>query len=403
MSIDPPCVPSSFVQATKSQTPRDASSVDVLIIGAGPAGLMTAAALAQLGVHYRIIDKSPHRVGVGHADGFQCRTVEVFEALGIAHRVVHEGNEVAEIVFYDPDPKDESNLKESYRMPDTEPGTSYFRHMLLGQGRVEQFLIDSALEHEGPEVERNAVPISLDTDEWHLDVHDHETYPLSVQVQHMSPPETAHDPKSGLYRSNLFAANGSAAQEVLRTETIRAKYVIGCDGARSWVRQRLGSEYDLRGDSANTYWGVVDCKPVTDLPTVRMKNAIHSSADGSILTVPRERGFVRFYVQMGSLQPGERVDRSKVTIERIIAKAQRILQPYTFECPEVEWYTCYEIGQRLCDRFDYRQRVFIAGSVKGVQGDRGLPTLTVFPLPCFAATHAIYTVQSKSSAIFKRV
>lgn len=368
MSIDPPYVPTSFVQVTSALAPRDNSFVDVLIIGAGPAGLMAAASLSQLGVHYRIIDKSPHRVGVGHADGFQCRTVEVFESLGIAHRVVHEGNEVAEIVFYDPDPHDEAKLKESYRMADTEPGTSYFRHMLLGQGRVEQFLIDSAYEHGGPDVERNVAPAQLDIDEHASDRHDADTYPIAVHVQHMSPPASTHDPKSGLYRSNLFTTNGTSVQEVLRSETIRAKYVIGCDGARSWVRQRLGPDYDLRGDSANTYWGVVDCKPVTDLPTVRMKNAIHSSADGSILTVPRERGFVRFYVQMGSLQPGERVDRSEVTVERIIAKAQRILRPYTFECPEVEWYTCYEIGQRLCDRFDYRQRVFIAGLVSGRVG-----------------------------------
>lgn len=34
--------------------------------------------------------------------GFQCRTVEVFQSLKITHRVVHEGNEVAEVVFYNP-------------------------------------------------------------------------------------------------------------------------------------------------------------------------------------------------------------------------------------------------------------------------------------------------------------
>jgi hypothetical protein len=53
--------------------------------------------------------------------GFQCRTVEVFQSLGIAHRVVHEGCEVAEVVFYNPDPDVDSGkggLKETQRVVD---------------------------------------------------------------------------------------------------------------------------------------------------------------------------------------------------------------------------------------------------------------------------------------------
>lgn len=156
-TLDPPFLPSSFATiqhpAATTTTTSDASTsseVDVLIIGAGPSGLMAAASLSTLGISTRIVDKALHRVGVGHADGFQCRTVEVFEALDVAHRVVHEGNEVAEIVFYDPDPNvkagEQAGLVENHRMPDTQPGTSYFRHMLLGQGRVESFLIDAMKE-----------------------------------------------------------------------------------------------------------------------------------------------------------------------------------------------------------------------------------------------------------------
>lgn len=43
---------------------------------------------------------------------------------------------------------------------------------------------------------------------------------------------------------------------------------------------------------------------------------------------------------MGSLAPGQRVDRSEVTVENIVEKAQRILRPYKLQCPEVEWFTC---------------------------------------------------------------
>lgn len=73
------------------------STIDVLIIGAGPAGCMLAACLARIApeLRVRIVDKAAERVRYGHADGFQVRTVEVFQSLGIAHHVVHEGNEVA--------------------------------------------------------------------------------------------------------------------------------------------------------------------------------------------------------------------------------------------------------------------------------------------------------------------
>jgi phenol 2-monooxygenase len=76
------------------------STIDVLIIGAGPAGLMLANWLSKTGVSTRIIDRRSTKITVGHADGFQCRTIEVFQSFGIAHRVIAEGNELTEVVFY---------------------------------------------------------------------------------------------------------------------------------------------------------------------------------------------------------------------------------------------------------------------------------------------------------------
>jgi phenol 2-monooxygenase len=55
------------------------SRTDVLIIGAGPAGLMAATALTKAGVSVRIVDKRPTRVMVGQADGCQPRTMEVLQ------------------------------------------------------------------------------------------------------------------------------------------------------------------------------------------------------------------------------------------------------------------------------------------------------------------------------------
>lgn len=93
-----------------------------------------------------------------------------------------------------------------------------------------------------------------------------------------------------------------------------------------------------------------------------MKNAVHSKEAGSVLMVPREEGMMRVYTQMGELQPGERVNRADVTLEKMIEKTKLAMQPYKMDFVYVDWYTCYEIGQRICDTFSkYNDHVFIAG------------------------------------------
>ena len=63
-------------------------------------------------------------------------------------------------------------------------------------------------------------------------------------------------------------------------ETIRARYVVGCDGARSTIRQSIGRS--LVGDVANQAWGVMDVLAVTDFPDIRLKSVIHSANEGNV-------------------------------------------------------------------------------------------------------------------------
>jgi phenol 2-monooxygenase len=135
------------------------------------------------------------------------------------------------------------------------------------------------------------------------------------------------------------------------------------------VRKSLGRE--LRGDSANHAWGVMDILAVTNFPDIRFKVLIQSANDGSVLVIPREGGYlVRLYVELTHLDIGERVANRNITSDDLIAKARRILHPHTLDVKEVAWWSVYEIGQRLTDKFDdvpaeevatRLPRVFIAG------------------------------------------
>ena len=68
--------------------------VDVLIVGAGPAGMMAANALSSFGINIRVIDQRPAKILAGQADGIQPRTIEVLQSYGLAARLLREGNQM---------------------------------------------------------------------------------------------------------------------------------------------------------------------------------------------------------------------------------------------------------------------------------------------------------------------
>ncbi|SEK00272.1 phenol 2-monooxygenase [Sphingobium sp. AP50] len=323
------------------------AQVDVLIVGCGPAGLTLAAQLSAFpGIKTCIVDQQPGPLELGRADGIACRTMEMFNAFGFAHRVLRESYWVNETTFWTPSPDAEAGIVRTGRIDDTEPGLSEFPHVILNQARVHEFFLQAM---------RNS-PTRL-TPHYSRKL-------LDLVVAQVS--EDAHGDVDYPVTATLERSDEGHQGEV---ETIRARYVVGCDGARSSVRRSIGLE--LKGDSANQAWGVMDVLAVTDYPDIRLKGVINSENDGSIVLIPREGGnLARIYVELDELEHGERVAARKMSVDHVIAAAQRVLKPYTLDVREVAWWSVYEIGQRLCDRFDDLKenaptnavpRVFIAG------------------------------------------
>jgi phenol 2-monooxygenase (NADPH) len=320
---------------------------DVLIVGCGPAGLTLAAQLAAFpAIRTVIVDQKSGPLQLGQADGVACRTMEMFQAFGFADRVMKEGYWVNETSFWKPDAAQRERIVRHGRIQDVEDGLSEFPHMILNQARVHDFFLDvmrNAPTRLQPHYARRL--IDLQTDPAADSGDGAPTHPVTVRLERVDP--------------------GHAGQ----IETVRARYVVGCDGARSTVRKSIGLA--LHGDSANHAWGVMDVLAVTDFPDIRLKALIQSASEGSILIIPREGGYlVRIYVEMDKLSEDERVSNRNLTVEHLIAAVRRILHPYAIEVKQVAWWSVYEIGQRLCDKFDdvpeaevgqRLPRVFIAG------------------------------------------
>lgn len=106
-----------------------------------------------------------------------------------------------------------------------------------------------------------------------------------------------------------------------------------------------------------------DVIPITDFPDIRMRCAVHSASSGSLMVIPRENKLVRLYIQLTEIKPDAsgRADRSQITPETIIKAAQKIIAPYNLTYEYCDWWTAYQIGQRVGTNFDYKQRVFLAG------------------------------------------
>ncbi|CDZ36062.1 Phenol 2-monooxygenase [Neorhizobium galegae bv. officinalis] len=299
------------------------AEVDVLIVGCGPAGLTLAAQLSAFPyIRTCIVDQRSGRLLRGQADGIACRTMEMFQAFGFAERVLQESYWVNETSFWKPDDAKRENIIRSGRIDDTEDGLSEFPHVILNQARVQDFFLDvmrkspSRLE---PHYSRRL--IDVETDPAATD------YPVTARLERL---DLSHEGE---------------------IETVKARYVVGCDGARSTVRKSIGRA--LHGDSANHAWGVMDVLAVTDFPDIRLKALIQSAGEGSIVLIPREGGYmVRIYVELDKLNENERVASRNITVDKLIAAVQRVLHPYTFEVKEVAWWSVYEIGQRLTDKFD---------------------------------------------------
>lgn len=70
--------------------------VDVLIIGAGPMGLMSALWLTNFGLKVRIIDERGTRALNGRADGFHVRSLEIWDSFGLGHVFANHGTQFAQ-------------------------------------------------------------------------------------------------------------------------------------------------------------------------------------------------------------------------------------------------------------------------------------------------------------------
>ncbi|KAH8732677.1 FAD binding domain-containing protein [Phaeosphaeriaceae sp. PMI808] len=311
---------------------------DVLVVGAGPAGLMLADNLVRYGIKTRIIDDRPDRTLTGRADGIQPKTIETLRQMRIAEPLLRKGVKVYDIAFWKSTAEQPLHRsgREVHYPPLVDLLDPYI--LLVHQGMVEDIFEDD-LRERGNVVSRNTAFVDL------------EYTPMAIR------PLTVH-----------------CQQDVSHSKkTHFARYVVGCDGARSKVRKCIPGA-TLVGASSDAVWGVLDGVLETDFPDIWGKVVIQSETLGSVLMIPRERGLTRLYIELRP-DSNEALSAEQNMQEFVQKRAQAIMLPFRLTWKNVEWFGRYKIGQRFAARFmDAEHRVFIAGdashthSPKAAQG-----------------------------------
>lgn len=296
--------------------------MDVLVVGTGPAAAVVTAQLSRFpSINVRAIERRTGRLEVGQADGIQARSVETFQTFGFANEVIEEAYRNVEMCFWKPDPADPSRITRASRVADDSTGISEFPHIYVNQSRILDYFLRDAARAPG----RVAPDYGVEFLDCQIDPDD--DYPVSARIRYVAGPREGEE------------------------RTVRAKYLVGGDGARSRVRSALG--HRLHGEASLHAWGVMDILSNTDFPDIQVKCSIQSHDAGNILLIPREGGYlVRMYVDLGEVDENDSGAVRNTSIEEMIAKANTTLYPYSLDVKAVTWWSVYEVAHRITDGFD---------------------------------------------------
>lgn len=305
---------------------NNGSAVDVLICGAGAAGLTLAIELARRGMSLRLIEKMDFPFHGSRGKGIQPRTQEIFEDLGIIDRLMAIGGVYPPLRKYSSDGSyTESEVIESEPPTPAEP----YHHALMAP----QFLTESVMRDRLLEL-------------GHRPVYGCELMGLEQDDQGVT--------------ARLATKDGE--------EMIRARYLVGADGGRSFVRHAL--EIGFPGKTLGVRALVADV-----LLTGLARDAWHQFNGGSMaeqLAICPLSGTELFQIQAPVALEGD-VDLSAAGLTALVAARSGRSD---IQVQSVSWASAYTMSARLANH--YRMgRIFLVGDAAHVHpptGGQGLNT-----------------------------
>jgi 2-polyprenyl-6-methoxyphenol hydroxylase-like FAD-dependent oxidoreductase len=307
---------------------------EVLVVGGGPVGLTAAHELRRRAVDVLVLDRRPEPAPFAKAVGIQPRTVELWDCAGIARDALDAAATLRGAIVY---VNGEQVSRIELQLPDEVP----YRFLALPQYETERVLAE-ALSTFGTHVQRGVELVGFDQDD---------------------------------------AAVNATVRDLEGERTITARYLVGCDGAHSLVRTRLGLSFE--GGALADEFMLADVELDWDLPTgysIRATRRAHEGPDDLLVCIPLP-GRGRYRVSM--LAPAE-LSTGDVPADRVqhgleggrapqLRHVQAVLDrlaPQPTTASHLRWSSVFRISHRLVDRYGVG-RVFVAGDAAHIHPPTG--------------------------------
>jgi 2-polyprenyl-6-methoxyphenol hydroxylase-like FAD-dependent oxidoreductase len=293
------------------------NDAEVLIVGAGPTGLVLALYLAHYGVKPRIVEKNPGPGEASRAMAVHARTLEFYRQLGFADEVVGRGIKMERIHL-----REGSREVARFELGDFGAGLSPYPFALSFPQDDHERLLVERLSAAGVEVE------------WDTELVE-------------------------------FSDDGERVRATLRRdgaeEALEVAYLCGCDGARSAVRRGIGLGFS-GGTYEQVFW-VADVEATGEAAENDDLNAC-LTANGFVLVFPiRSSGMHRLI----GIVPEELEERESLTFEDVRPFLEKLID---VRVHKVNWFSRYQSHHRVADHFR-AGRVFIAGDAGHIHSPMG--------------------------------
>ncbi|KAJ0124264.1 fad monooxygenase [Diaporthe amygdali] len=295
--------------------------VDLVVVGGGPTGLLSALLARRLGLTVSIVDAKSGPLDLGRADALNARTQQYFEVVGILDELIPQSLKCnTSSTFGDGQWKSRQN-----KWWVSLEHCLHKNFLMIGQPVVERIMTERLKE-------------------------------LKTSVH---------------YSENVCGIEESDDSVSVTTDLgrkIHAKYALAADGARSTIRNALGISFT--GTKPEMLWAVLDTFIETDFPVSPEIVTFELNGQARVSWIPRERGMARFYV----LLEGE------VTQERAENSIREHLAPHKVEFKKTEWFSTFDVKERIAGTFVTKEgqgRILLAGDaahVHSVNGGQGLNT-----------------------------
>lgn len=291
---------------------------DIVIVGAGPVGMMCAYLGQLCGLRTVVLDKSAEPLQVGRADALNARTLQLLEIADLFQSLYPLGKPCNTSSVW----ANGKFVSRQSKWWDELEGCFHKHFLMLGQSFVEKAL-DAKLGEMGNPVRREA------------------------EV------------------SEVRLTERGCLTTLSNGDSYHSRFVIGADGSRSLIRERFKVPFEVT--RPQIVWAVLDGVIDSDFPKVP-EIIVFQAETSDVAWIPREGNIDRFYVRM---------DTKDFTQEEAIAKINRAMQPHSLSFKEIVWFSRFSVKESVAERFSVEDRVFLAGDachVHSVNGGMGLNT-----------------------------